>query len=91
MYTQYQMYILVRTDVSGIYLAAGNCRGHTEIKPEPLEELEFTVRLSMYFGVLEKLLPKSISCLQRSVHVVALGAQGILCVTTLRILSRIKR
>lgn len=62
MYTQHQMYILVRTDVFGIYLAAGNCRGHTEIKPETLEELEFTVRLSMYFGVLlEKLLPKSIS------------------------------
>lgn len=63
MYTQHQMYILVRTDVFGIYLAAGNCRGHTEIKPETLEELEFTVCLSMYFGVLlEKLLPKSISC-----------------------------
>lgn len=43
MYTQHQMYILVRTDVSGICLAAGNCRGHTEIKPETLEELEFTV------------------------------------------------
>lgn len=73
MYTQHQMYILVRTDISRIYLAAGNCRGHTEIKPEPLEEFEFTVSLSMYFDVLvEKLLPKSISCLQCSVHVVAL-------------------
>lgn len=73
MYTQPQMYVLVRTDVSGIYLAAGNCRGHTEIKPELLEGLEFTVRLRMYFGVfLEKLLPKSFSCLQCSVQVVAL-------------------
>lgn len=70
MYTQHQMYILVRTDVSGIYLAAGNCRGHTEIKPEPLEELEFTVSLSMYFGVLlENLLPKTITCLQCNVCV----------------------
>lgn len=33
---------------------------------------EFTVRLSMYFGVLKKLLPKSISRLQCSVQVVAL-------------------
>lgn len=67
MCAEHQMYILVRTDVSGIF-AAGNCKGHTEIKPEPLEELEFTVSLSMYFGVLlEKLLPKSISCLQCNV------------------------
>ncbi|RLV91541.1 hypothetical protein DV515_00014074 [Chloebia gouldiae] len=46
-YTQHQMSILVRTDVSGVYLAAGNCRGHTEIKPEPLEELECTVSLNL--------------------------------------------
>lgn len=68
MYTQHHMYILVRTDVSRICLAAGNCRGYTEIKPEPPEELEFTVSLSMCFGVLlETLLPKNISCLQSSV------------------------
>lgn len=91
MCTQHQMYILVRTDVFGIYLAAGNCRGHTEIKPETLEELEFTVCLSMYFGVLlEKLLPKSISCSAVCVCVVVLQIQGIPCVATLRILSMIK-
>ncbi|XP_068058698.1 borealin-2-like isoform X1 [Anomalospiza imberbis] len=26
---------------------AGSCRGHTELKPEPLEELEFTVSLNL--------------------------------------------
>lgn len=73
---------------SGIYLAAGNCRGHTEIKPE---ELEFTVSPSMYFGaLLEKLLPKSIGCLQRSVCVRWLFEFGGYRVTALRILSRIK-
>jgi len=39
------MYIVIRTDDFGIYLAAGNCRGHTKIKPKTLEELEFTVSL----------------------------------------------